>query len=428
MHLTAHLDVDVVALEAEDEITVLLELVAPMPTVDQERQPAALQVVLDRSGSMAADGRLEAAKSALLGLVDRLDPTDCFGLVTFDDQVRIAVAAGPLSDKAMVKARIAGLEPGGMTDLSGGYLRGLQEARRVAGPSGATVLLLSDGHANAGVTEPEALQSIASQAQGHGVVTTTLGLGLGYDEVLLGAIADAGTGEALFAEEADTAGQLIAEQVDGLLSKSVQATSLQIAMAEPVQSVFLLGELPWTQILDGAVMVELGDFWAGETRKVLMRFAVPAMASLGLAQVAELTLQYVELPRLDSHTITLPIAVNVVPGDEASGRVPNPVVRTEVAFQQAQQAKREAAEALRYGDALGASQLLNAAGQQLEEAIQAAPLEIRDALTGEADELLDMAQRAQWDDTNRMAKESFTSWHAGTRRQGRSGKRQRPDA
>jgi Ca-activated chloride channel family protein len=199
-------------------------------------------------------------------------------------------------------------------------------------------------------------------------------------------------------------------------------------MSEPVQSVFIFGELPSTQLLDGPVMVELGAFWAGESRKVLLRFAVPAMASLGLAQIAELTLQYVELPSLDSHTVTLPVAVNVVPGDEASGRVPNPVVRTEVAFQQAQQAKREAAEALRYGDTLGAAQLLNAAGQQLDEAIQAAPPASRDALAVEADELHDLAHRAEWDDSNRTAKASYSSWHAGTRRSGRPGRRRQPDA
>ena len=40
------------------------------------------------------------------------------------------IAAAPLKDKAKARNRIAGIEAGGMTDLSAGYLRGLQEARR----------------------------------------------------------------------------------------------------------------------------------------------------------------------------------------------------------------------------------------------------------------------------------------------------------
>ena len=80
----------------------------------------------------------------------------------------------------------------------------LQEARRAAGAAGATLLLISDGHANAGVADPDELDGIAAEAR-HGVVTSTLGWGLGYDERLMSAIARGGTGNELFAEESDTA-------------------------------------------------------------------------------------------------------------------------------------------------------------------------------------------------------------------------------
>ncbi len=420
MHLTAHLDVDLVAVETEDEVSVLLELTAPpAPVRPEPRRPATLQVVLDRSGSMAEDDRLEGAKRALLALVDRLDPTDNFGLVAFDDTVEVTVPAGALTDKAATKARLAALTPGGMTDLAGGYLRGLQEARRAAGPAGATLLLVSDGHANEGITDHDQLHAIARQGHEHRVVTTTLGYGLGFDEQLLGAIADGGAGEALFAEDPDTAGKLVAEQVDGLLSKSAQAAHLVVRLQEPVTSVFVFGELPSVQLPDGAVMVELGDLWAGEARRLLLRLHVPAMAALGLARIAELTLQYVELPSLDAHTVTVPIAVNVVPGDEAAGRIPNPSVQTEVAFQQAQQAKRDADAALRRGDATGAARLLADAGMALTDALACAPPDQAAELSAEAGALADLAERARWDDPNRVSKANYASWHSATRRRGR---------
>jgi hypothetical protein len=68
-------------------------------------------------------------RTALLSLVDRLEPTDNLGVVAFDDEATLVVPAGPLSDKAAVKAAIAAVRRGGRTDLSAGYLRGLQEAR-----------------------------------------------------------------------------------------------------------------------------------------------------------------------------------------------------------------------------------------------------------------------------------------------------------
>src|SRR3954468_328511 len=102
MHLNALLDVDVVAVEAEDRVSVLLELVAPVGQSDRERQPATPQVVLDRRGSMGG-GQLDAAKAALDALVTRLDPADNFGLVVFDDTVEVALAAGPLHDKTAAR-------------------------------------------------------------------------------------------------------------------------------------------------------------------------------------------------------------------------------------------------------------------------------------------------------------------------------------
>lgn len=177
------------------------------------------------------------------------------------------VPVGPLRDKAAVKHAIASVRPGGSTDLSAGYLRGLQEARRVAGPGGATLLLISDGHANAGVTDPAQLGAVAGQAHGRGITTTTLGFGLGYDEQLLEALSRGGHGSELFAEEADTAAAKIAGEVSGLLEQVVQATSLHIRMSPRVQALALLNDLPAHQVADG-VTVELGSFYAGEARKL----------------------------------------------------------------------------------------------------------------------------------------------------------------
>jgi hypothetical protein len=76
---------------SRSRLSVLVELTAALaaaPTDDSARPARTLQVVLDRSGSMAGD-RLSGAIMALLGLVDRLDPADNFGLVAFDDRVEL---------------------------------------------------------------------------------------------------------------------------------------------------------------------------------------------------------------------------------------------------------------------------------------------------------------------------------------------------
>ena len=212
MHINAHLDLDLVALENTDSVTLMLELEAPAADASGTVRPEhTAVVVLDRSGSMAGS-RLESAKLALISLVDRLDDRDRFALVTFDDEAQVVIPAGKVGDLGRERLRrdIAAVDTGGTTDLSSGYLRGLQEARRVATPTGATVLVLSDGHANAGVTDPVQLRGVAKRAAEQGVTTSTIGIGVGYDDVILTEVATGGTGNHAFANDPDDAAVAVA--------------------------------------------------------------------------------------------------------------------------------------------------------------------------------------------------------------------------
>lgn len=166
MKLNAKLDVDVLALQQDDEVTCLLTFEAPIPADVADRPGETVIVVVDRSGSM--DGEpLEAVRSSLHSLLDRVKPQETFGVVTFDETAAVAVPARPIRDHHVptVHALIDGIQSGGSTDLSGGYLLGLSEARRNLGATGATVLLLSDGHANAGVTDPVQVGGLAARAE-----------------------------------------------------------------------------------------------------------------------------------------------------------------------------------------------------------------------------------------------------------------------
>ena len=418
MRIDTQMAVDLVAIEGDEGLSALIELTAPeSPQDDTDRPPSTLIVVLDRSGSMGG-GRLEGAKRALLSLVDRLSPGDRFGLVTFEDRVRVDVPAAPLTDKPAVKARIQHIHPGGCTDLSSGYLRGLQEARRVAGDEGATLLLISDGHANAGITDADQLAGVAKTYAEQHVTTSTLGYGLGYDERLLTAITRAGRGNELFAEEPDTAAALIAGEVTGLLSQTIQAASLTIRMSPHVRGVRLANDLEATPVGQG-LQVEVGSLWAGEERKLLLIFDVPQLPALGLTEIASLELRYVNTGELKEETVTIPLHVNVVPGDEAAGRTVNPVVATELAFQQAQQAKREASRRLYDGDVAGAAMHLDMAASSINAVMGMAPGAFKDELSDEAAEIHAMMHEARYGEMTRASKRLSADAARKSRQRGR---------
>ena len=94
MQLNAKLDVDMVALQAEDEVTCLLTLTAPVPEEMADRPGETLTMVVDGSGSMAGE-RLQSVRTALHALADRLKPHDTFGVVVFDHEAVVQVPAWP---------------------------------------------------------------------------------------------------------------------------------------------------------------------------------------------------------------------------------------------------------------------------------------------------------------------------------------------
>ncbi len=402
MKISASLGIDVIALEQDEQVSALVELTAPPVTSNEERSATKLVVVLDRSGSMGGE-RLNEAKAALRDLVQRLRATDSFGLVVFDDAVGVPVAAGPLADKPSVLGRIQAIDAGGCTDLGAGYLRGLQEARRIAGGEGATVLLVSDGHANSGLTDADTLAGIARTATQERVTTSALGFGLGYDETLLSAVAKGGNGNELFAESADAAGGAIAGEIDGLLSQSIQAASLLVAMSPHVRAVRVVNELT-SDMVQGGLQIELGGFYAEETRKLLLAFDIPGMSALGLAQVATLTVRYVDVTTLKEQVVEMPLHVNVVPGDEAAGRIANPVVVTELAFQRAQRVKRDAVRSLSIGDVGAAGSGLHKARDLVSQALAVAPPAQAAELRAESHVLEQMMAEAEYGSTARAAK------------------------
>ena len=417
MDLNAKLDFNVVAVDQGETVHLLLEMEAPGLKGERRRDPAHLQVVLDRSGSMHG-GSLVSALQAIDSLIGRLHEDDLFGLVVFDNQVGVPVPAGPVGDGTAIRNVLHQIHPGGTTNLCGGLLRGIQECQRVSDGRSSTLVLLSDGHANVGITDHGALADVAAGALKAGTSISTIGIGYGYDEDLLEAITRGGGGNSHFAENGDEAGAQLASEVDGLLEQVVQAASLLVKPSEQVSAVRLYNDMPVADVA-GGFMVELGEFVASEKRKLLFEIDVPDIATIGVAQVCEMELRWVDTESMESKVATIPVNVNVIPGDQAAGRVKDTEVETELTFQQSQRSKREAADALRDGDLDRAQMLLRRSSERLSSLDRASRSQ-RELF--DVDDELAMIERLQSEsemDINMARKRAHADFHKKSRRRGR---------
>jgi len=372
MKITSQLDMDVVALEAEDTVTCLLTFEAPMPEAAKARPAETLIVVLDRSGSMAGP-ELEAAKIALHSLVDVLMPQDTFGLVTFDSQARIAVPTRSMADHDLptVHALIEGIEAGSTTDLGAGYLLGLREAKRHRMESGASVMVLSDGYANEGTTDIQTLGQLATKARDRGITTVTIGIGEHYDDSLLEEMATLGHGSHRFASTPDDATAVVAQEAGDLLTKSIVNAFVRIRPSDAVgiDGVGTLHDVPrWIEKESKdrpTVVIPLGDIYAGETRELLVQLLVSGLPALGSMEIAEIIADFVSLPDFEAGEVRWPISVGVVDSDEMSQHAPDPQVRVAALLAEVVTTKRDAVEALQCNDSQRAERALRDAADRL---------------------------------------------------------------
>jgi Ca-activated chloride channel family protein len=260
---------------------VLAELVAPTPSRDpaHRRPPVNLAFVIDRSGSMAGRGKLDLAKQGVLDALDRLEPTDRFSVVTYDQEIDIVVASTQASGEArrLAVSALAQIGPRGSTNLGEGWLRGAEEvASHLQAEDVNRVLLLTDGLANIGITDVTQLAGHAAQLRKRDVATSTIGVGEDFDETLLQQMADAGGGHFYFAGSLVEIRDHLTSEVGEALDVSVRGATLT---ATPPKGVSVSALTPHPCEEHGAVnILQLGDLVSGQVARVVVRLRFPSGA------------------------------------------------------------------------------------------------------------------------------------------------------
>jgi Ca-activated chloride channel family protein len=254
---------------------VVVDLVAPAATREHRRPPADLAFVIDRSGSMSG-GKLRLAKEAVRDAIGRLGPDDRFAIVTYDDHVDVVMPGTLATADAQREAirRLDPIEPRGSTDLGGGWLRGCEQVALGQVSEGVNrVLLLTDGLANVGITDPGELARHAAELRARGISTTTLGVGNDFDEVLLAGMADAGGGHFRFIASSAEIARHITEEVGELLEVVARDVALEVVGPEGMR-VECLSPYP-TETRPDRTVVRVGDLVSEQYLQVVLRVRCP---------------------------------------------------------------------------------------------------------------------------------------------------------
>lgn len=257
------------------------ELAAEGATTPRTEVPALnLALAIDVSGSMAGD-KIDAARRAARAVAEALTERDRLSIVAFDSTAELLLDARPMdrAGRAAAITAIAGLAERGGTNLFDGWLLAAERvavAMATAPQASHRVLLLSDGQANEGVTEREEIARHAGALLERRVVTSALGIGNGYDEELLGAIAEAGGGNLHDAEHAPEIGEVVLGELQAGRAALVERVTLRVTVPANLR-----GEVvgAWAHAaLPGVIEVMVGSLMPEQTKRVVFRLHCPSGA------------------------------------------------------------------------------------------------------------------------------------------------------
>jgi Ca-activated chloride channel family protein len=181
-----------------------------LTTWRRDRKPARVELILDNSGSMADEDKLEHAKTGLQEFFRHVAPQDEIGLAKFSDRITPLVAPAPFrQDRGALQAAVRDIIPEDDTSLYDAILFGLNTIKAHADTGQINALvILTDGHdTHSSATTQQVMAALRAQGQAESasVRVFTIAYGADADQGELERFADASGGKGFPADTGDIA-------------------------------------------------------------------------------------------------------------------------------------------------------------------------------------------------------------------------------
>ena len=210
-----------------------------------ERRNAALTFVVDRSGSMSDEGRMEYLKRGLLRMTSELKRGDLVNLVLFDHEAcasleNFAVGRDPMNT---LTREIQKLAPRGSTDVDSGLRLGYQLADRgYQSTHSNRVVLITDALANTGVTDPETISMISSFYDKRRIRLSGVGVGTEFNDELLDRLTERGKGAYVFLGSPSEVDAVFGERFVSLIETTANDVHFKLQLPESLRMNVFYGE------------------------------------------------------------------------------------------------------------------------------------------------------------------------------------------
>lgn len=331
-----------------------------------ERVPLNVSVVLDKSGSMGSDFKMENAKRGAIEIVERLTEGDVFSLVVYDTRPRVLIPARRVGDKKSLIRTISRIHAGGNTALYGGVTLGAEQIRRnLSWEYVNRIILLSDGLANVGPQSTEDLAHLGRSLGNEGMTVTTIGVGLDYNEDLMTALAARSGGNSYFASSGHELPRIFAEEIGEAMKVVARDIHIRVRCPEGMKPIGLIGR---EGDVTGQIMsTSVGELYGENEKFALFEVEVPNGEVGKHLDIAQVSVEYADPFTNEKRRDDVNVRVTFSEDEVAVRREANKEIVKEAALAKASEAKREAVKLADEGAFGAAAGVLKANALSLEK-------------------------------------------------------------
>lgn len=251
----------------------VLQIGFTTPSVNERTnlRPLNLALVIDKSGSMADGDKMSRVKESLRTMLGKLREDDVVSISVFDTHAEVLFPAQRIGNGDKIRRAVESIQPNGSTNLHAGLMLGYKEAQKnFVKDATNRVILLTDGIANKGVTNPERIASESSEFNASGVDLSTIGVGYDLNNDLLRTLAKSGRGLYHFVADYKDIDKVFVTEVQSLLSAVARNVKVEVEFDPNLQIEKIYGYEP--RVSENGFSMNLENLNNGVTQAIITRF------------------------------------------------------------------------------------------------------------------------------------------------------------
>lgn len=233
----------------------------------ENRTPIHLCCIIDTSASMEDDRKLEHVKRSLHYLLDYLGEKDHLSIITFSNTATTLLhyVQTEINQKEHIRSTLSRIHADCSTNLSAAIIQARSVLQRNVADVKQGILLLTDGHANAGIIDASHITSLCNDTlrEFPGTSLSCIGYGTDHNALLLQTMATEGGGSYSIVNNLEDVATVFGNILGGLISCSFQQVQIRLPPGTEIKSRYYAEENM------GHMNIMVGDLAAGTEAVIL---------------------------------------------------------------------------------------------------------------------------------------------------------------